>query len=272
MNHSGLIGLNDRSTRPKKTRTSTTSPSVVLRIVQLRKKYPFWSKYKIVALLKKEKITVSESTVGRVLKRRGLIGKRESKRRKKAALSPKRRFPRGLSISSPGDLIQLDTKYIMLVGGRKFYQFTAIDVLTKIRVLRVYPSESSRNGAKFLKEVLSSLPFSVKAVQTDNGSCFLKDFEKLCKEINLIHYFTHPRSPKENTYVERSHGSDEKEFYQQGNISCLLPEMQKNIEVWENIWNNVRPHEALDYLTPYEYFSKLQKVNLPTKNVIILQT
>lgn len=272
MNRYGVIGLNDRSTRPKKTRVPTTPSCTVLRITELRNKYPCWSKYKISSLLKKEGITVSESTVGRVLKRRGLIDRKTSKRRRKAALSPKKRFPRGLKIASPGDLLQIDTKCIVLVGGKRFYQFTAIDVLTKLRVLRVYPSESSRNGAKFLREVLFSLPFKIKAVQTDNGSSFLKDFEKLCKDLNITHYFTHSYSPKENTYVERSHGSDEREFYRQGNVSCILPEMQKNIKVWENIWNNIRPHEALRYLTPYEYYLKLQKVKLPTKNVIILQT
>ena len=166
----------------------------------------------------------------------------------------------------------MDTKYIMLPGGRKYYQFTAIDVLSKRRVLRVYPSQSSRNGSLFLRECLSSLPFPVKAVQTDNGAPFLKEFEKLCGELGLTHYFTYPRSPKENTYVEISHGADEREFYQQGNANSLLPVMQRKIREWEHIWNTVRPHEALGQLTPQEYLARLQTNALPTRNVIILQT
>jgi transposase InsO family protein len=270
--HYGPIGLNEKSRRPKNTRKTTTSWNIVIRIVQLRKQYPAWSKYKIKALLRREDIYVSASTIGRVLKRRGLIDKKVSRKRKKAALRPKARFPKGLSISQPGDMVQMDTKYIMLPGGRKFYQFTAIDVLTKKRVLRVYPSESSRNGAHFLKECIRGFPFLIKAVQTDNGSPFLKEFDKTCKELNLPHYYIYPRTPKQNTYVERSHRSDKREFYQQGNVYSILSVMQRKIKEREDIWNNVRPHEALGQLTPSEYFWRLQTTKLPTKDVIILQT
>lgn len=272
MKHYGPIGLNEKSRRPKNVRVPIVSSNVVVRIVQLRKQYPTWSKYKIKALLVREDIQVSTSTIGRVLKRRGLIDKKVSRKRKKAALRPKARFPKGLSISQPGDMVQVDTKHIMVLGGRKYYQFTAIDVLTKYRILRVYPSESSRNGAKFLQECIDNFPFAIKRVQTDNGSSFLKEFDKTCKELNLPHYYIHPRTPKENTYVERSHRSDKREFYQQGNVYSILSVMQKKIKEWQDIWNNIRPHEALGQLTPSQYFWKLQTTNLSTKNVIILQT
>lgn len=270
--HYGIRGLNEKSRRPKRLRQPTTPWGIVIRIVQLRRQYPAWSKYKIKAILAREGIEVSASTVGRILKRRGLIDKKISKKRRRAALRPKARFPRGLRISQPGDLIQMDTKAISLAGGRKFYQFTAIDVLTKRRVLRVYPSESSRNGAHFLKECLSGFPFPIKALQTDNGSTFLKEFDKLCKEKGIPHYFIYPRTPKQNTYVEISHWADEREFYQQGNVSSILAVMQQKIKEREDIWNNFRPHQALDQLTPSQYFWKLQTEKLPTKNVIILQT
>lgn len=268
----GPIGLNERSRRPKKTRDPTTSWNIVIRTVQLRKQYPTWSKYKIKALLERENIQVSVSTVGRILKRRGLIDKKISLKRKISALRPKARFPKGLSISQPGDMVQMDTKYIMLTGGRKFYQFTAIDVLTKKRVLRVYSSQSSRNGANFLEECIQGFPFQIKRIQTDNGACFLKEFDYACKKKNIPHYFIYPRCPKQNTYVEISQGADKREFYQQGNTYSILSVMQEKIKEWEYVWNNVRPHQALGQLTPSQYFWKLQTIKLPTKNVIILQT
>ena len=268
----GVIGLNEESRKPKNLRQPTTSWNAVIRIVQLRKQYPAWSKYKIKALLEREGIKVSASTVGRALRRRNLINKKMSQRRRKAALRPKARFPRGLRISQAGDMIQMDTKYINLPGGRKFFQFTAIDVLSKRRVLRVYPSESSRNGAHFLQECLLNFPFTIKAVQTDNGSTFQKEFDKLCKERGLLHYFIYPRTPKQNTYVEISHWADDREFYQQGNVHLLLPVMQRKIKEREDIWNNIRPHQALGQLTPSQYLWKLQTDRLPTKNVIVLQT
>lgn len=268
----GIAGLNEDSRKPKNVRKPATSWNIVIRTVQLRKQYPAWSKHKIHALLEREGIYTSESTVGRILKRRGLIDTKKSQKRRKAALSPKARFPRGFKISEAGDMIQMDTKYIMLAGGKKFYQFTAIDVLTKQRVLRVYPSQSSHNGAHFLRECIASFSFLIKAVQTDNGAPFLKEFEKLCKELGISHYFIYPRSPKQNSYVEISHGADAREFYRQGNVCSILPLMQEKMREWERIWNTVRPHEALGQLTPQEYFRKIQMVNIPTKDVIILQT
>lgn len=271
-NEKGTLDLNDRSRRPKHQRVPTTPWKTVNEIVKLRKQYPAWSKYKIQAILKRKNVVVSASTVGRVLKRKGLINERVSRKRQTSALRPKARFPRGYKIASPGDMVQMDTKYIMLIGGRKFYQFTAIDVLTKLRVLHVYASETSRNGSLFLEECLKVFPFRIKAIQTDNGSCFLKEFQKLCEKKGIPHYFTYPRHPQQNTYVEISHGADEREFYKQGNICSLLNEMQKRIKEWQNIWNTFRPHEALNQLTPFEYFHKWQKGQLPTKDVITLQT
>ena len=268
----GIIGLNEESRKPKHLRQPTVSWDTVIKIVQLRKLYPAWSKYKLRTLIIKEGIPVSVSTVGRILKRRGLIDKKVSGKRRKAALRPKARFPHGLRISEPGDMVQMDTKHIMLPGGKKFYQFTAIDVLGKRKVMRVYSSESSRNGAKFIEECLLGFPFPIKAIQTDNGSCFQKEFNQLCQAKGIPHYFIYPRSPKQNSYVEISHEADKREFYQQGNVCSILEVMQRKIKEWENIWNNVRPHQALNYLTPSEYLWKIRTNGLPTKEVIVLQT
>ena len=201
-----------------------------------------------------------------------MIDKKVSKKKRRSALHPKMRFQRGLRIWQEGQMIQIDTKYIMLVGGNKFYQFTAIDVLSKRRVLRVYSSQSSRNGALFLKECIASFPFPILAIQTDNGAPFLKEFEMLCKKLNLPHYFIEPRKPKQNSYVENSHGSDEREFYQQGNVHKDIALMDASLEQWEHIWNYERPHQALQYLTPDEYLQKIQLTSLPVKDVIVLQT
>lgn len=271
-NQAGMLGLNDKSHRPKNLRKPTTDWNTVNEIVKTRKQYPAWSKYKIRKILSRQNIVVSSSTVGRVLKRKGLIDKKISRKRSKATKNPKKRFPKGFKISCPGDMIQMDTKHINLIGGKRIYQFTAIDILTKRRALKYYSSLTSKNGADFLEYCLKRFPFPIKAVQTDNGSEFLKYFDALCKELGLPHYFIYPRTPKQNTYVETSHSADEREFYLQGNIGYNIEEMQKRLEKWEDTWNYTRPHEALGYLTPDEYLNKLRYTNLPTKDVIILQT
>lgn len=271
-NRLGVVGLNEQSRRPKNVRRPTTPRKIVSEIVNLKKQYPAWSKYKMRILLKRKGLIISASTIGRVFKRKGLISQKVSEKRRRAALRPRTRFPRGFRISSPGDMVQMDTKQINIIEGRKLYQFTAIDVLTKQRILNYYPSLSSKNGAKFLEECLKEFSFRIKAIQTDNGSEFLKDFDRFCQKKKLPHYFIYPRTPKQNTYVENSHGSDEKEFYQQGNICTDPLIMQIRLKQWQNTWNEIRPHAALNYLTPNEYFLKWQQGRLPTKDMITLQT
>lgn len=268
----GLVGLNDLSHRPGRLRQPTTPWEITRETVKLKKQYPCWSKYKIQVLLKQRGLKTSASTIGRIFLRYNLIAKKTSAKRRRAAFHPKNRFPRGLKISHPGDMIQMDTKYIMLIGGRKYYQFTAIDVLTKKRILDVYSSESSRNGAKFLNQCLNRYPYSIKAVQTDNGSSFLKHFARLCQEKKITHYFTYPRHPKQNSYVEISHQADEREFYQQGNVYEDIKLQRQKIKEWEIIWNNVRPHQSLNYLTPNAYLNKWRHGRLPTKDTITLQS
>ena len=269
----GPIGLNDRSHRPHKVRRPETAYEVMAETVKIRRTYPAWSKYKIYSMLPQNiQDKTSVSTIGRILKRRGLIDRNISRKRSKSAKSPRARFPRGFTVRNPGDMIQMDTKYIMLTGGRRYYQFTAIDVLTKLRVLRVYKTQSSKNGALFLEECLASFPFAIQTIQTDNGAPFQKHFDVLCQKKEIPHYYIYPRTPKQNTYVEISHGADKREFYLQGNVYENFEVMGRKIAEWETVWNNIRPHQALGYLTPNQYLEKRQSSRLPTKDVITLQT
>ncbi len=80
------------------------------------------------------------------------------------------------------------------------------------------------------------------------------------------------RTPKQNTYVETSHLADKNEFSPQRNIGCDIESMEKKLEQREYTWNYIRPHEALNYLTPDEYLNRLKLIPLPTQKVIILQT
>lgn len=272
LSEKGPVGLNDRSRRPHRIRRPTVSSEAVAAVVRWRKEFPAWSKRKIRPHVINEGFDISISTVGRILKRKGLIDRKISRKRARAARSPKARYPRGMKIHGPGDMVQMDTKHIMFPGGRKLYQFTAIDVLTKQRVLEAYSSESSRNGAMFLDQCRREFPFQIGAVQSDNGAPFQKEFQKKCEELGLAHFYTYPRHPKQNSYVEISHGADEREFYQQGKASLFLPQMRGRLKEWQRIWNEVRSHEALNDLTPKQYFERWQTGRLPTKDTITLQT
>jgi len=80
----------------------------------------------------------------------------------------------------PGHRVQLDVKFIQPLPGvpkpRKYYQFTAIDDCTRLRVLRIYPKLNQQTAIQFLDYVLERLPFRVEVIQTDNGVEFGASF------------------------------------------------------------------------------------------------
>jgi transposase InsO family protein len=264
----GIKGLEERSHRPHKVRERQIPLSVQGEIVKIRKTNPYYSKYKISVLLSAK---VSPSSIGRILKERGLINHKISAKRSKAAKHPKARFPRDIVVNCPGKLVQIDTKHLNVIN-RKLYQFTAIDVLTKLRVLWVSSKISSESAARFLQICLKEFPFNIESIQTDNGSEFHKNFDRLCQKLKLPHFYTEPRSPKQNSYVERSHLTDELEFYQQGNMRITVELLQPLVKAWQNKYNHERPHQSLNYLTPMKYFHKFERQGISTKEYIPLQT
>jgi len=61
--------------------------------------------------------------------------------------------------------------------------------ITRYTVLRIYSSLSSKNGADFLQECINNFDFEIKNIQTDYGPEFLGQFDKLCKQLKIPHYF-----------------------------------------------------------------------------------
>jgi len=72
-----------------------------------------------------------------------------------------------------GELIEVDIKWVPgKIKGERYFQFTAIDVATRWRYLQVYEEESTFSALRFLKELIRVTHFKIKAIKTDNASCF----------------------------------------------------------------------------------------------------
>lgn len=254
-----------RTRRPKRLRTPTTPTEIVGRILTLREIYPRWGKEKITVLLRRENYHVSVSTVGRTIKRlrdRGIL-----KEPKPNYISSKKRYlkrawavrkPDDYQVKYPGDLVQIDTLDVRPIPGVVRKQFTARDVISKWDVIEVYGSARATLAACFLDNLLSRAPFPILAIQIDGGSEFKGEFEKECQRRNIKLFVLPPRSPKLNCYVERSNRTHTEEFYEVNEFSLDIPILNQQLRDWERVYNTVRPHQSLDYLTPLEYITKLR--------------
>ncbi len=100
------------------------------------------------------------------------------------------------------------------------------------------------------------MPFLVKAIQVDGGSEFEAIFEEECQRRGIKLFVLPPRSPKLNGAVERAHRTHTEEFYEVTDTSFNLSELREELLQWEQVYNTVRPHQALGYLTPLKFLQQ----------------
>jgi len=253
----GVDGLRDLSRRPR-TSPNATHVDVVGKILYLRQNYHF-GPGKIAMYLKRyHDVEVSQSGVWRILKRLDLNRLPASQRYKRLDKRWKR-YEKQL----PGHQVQIDVKFVeplktaarRAVGRRtKYYQFTAIDDCTRLRVLRIYPRCDQKTAIQFVDYVLERLPFPVQAIQTDNGAEFQSAFHYHVLDKGVGHRYIKPRTPRLNGKVERSHRIDAEEFYAllDGLVIDDAKVFNNKLREWEDYYNYHRPHGGLDGQTPYE--------------------
>ena len=261
---SGYNGLINRSTRPR-SQPNETLIRTKERILELRKETDL-SALKLHWKLRKESIQVSARTVGRILKREGLT--RKYRQRKKYP-------PRTKTIFLPGELVEIDIKYVpKIISGKKYYQFTAIDIASKWRYLEVFDDYGNYASIKLLKKLISIALFEIKAIKTDNGPNFTnrytgyqKSIDPLnprlhpldieCQKLNIIHYLIDPGKPQQNGTVERSYRSDQESFYNRISYETI-DELNYQIRLWNMYYNDLE-HYSLNGRTPNECL-KVQNV------------
>jgi transposase InsO family protein len=246
----GPDGLRDRSSRPHSS-PNATKADVVSRIVYLRRSYHF-GPHKIAMYLKRyHDVAISPSGVWRILKRLDMNRLPSSQRHRRHAERWKR-YEKPL----PGHRVQVDVKFLGPLGGtrRKYYQYTAIDDCTRIRVLRAYDRCNQQISIRFLDYVLEKLPFRVEVIQTDNGAEFQAAFHYHLLDRGIGHVYIRPATPRLNGKVERSHRIDQDEFYRmlEGIVIDDTALFNDRLQEWETFYNFNRPHGGLGGLTPYE--------------------
>lgn len=260
-----LNTLEERSRQPRHLRQPTWSRELELTVLHLREQYPRWGKDKLVILLRRKEWQVSTSMVGRILsslKRRGVL--REPLRtgvsvRKRLWQRPYAiRKPKGYEVKEPGDLVQVDTLDIRPLPGVVLKHFTARDVISRWDVLEGHTRATANTATSFLDALQHRMPFSVQAIQVDGGSEFQAAFETECQQRGIRLFVLPPRSPKLNGCVERAQRTHTEEFYEVTEFSLEMATLNQELLAWEHIYNTIRPHQALGYLTPHQFVTQWQ--------------
>lgn len=254
-----LNSLVPKSTKPRNTRRMLTPDLILELLVALRKQYPRLGKAKLVPFIfefsKANNLKpLKESTIGKVIKRNNLFFAPKNKVMRKRNLPDVKRIklcPR-ISDVTPGYLQTDGIKFWYI--DKYCYFLTAVEIVTKQAFVKLVKGVSSKQTKIFLEEVLKSSRVEIHTVQTDNGSEFKLFFDQALEDMRITHLFSYPRHPKTNGYVERFNWTVQDEFlFQHEDLLVYPDEFQKKLENWVIYYNQVRPHQSLNYLTPFKY-------------------
>jgi putative transposase len=259
-----LTKLEDRSCRPRKVKQRTWSLATVQAVKKLREEYPRWGKNKLAKLLAQEGITVSASMVGRILRHLKASGQLVEPVPRRTGVRKKNRITRVHAVRKPkdyvaekaGDIVQIDTQDVYPLPGMHLKHFTATDVASRWCVCSLRSRATALTARAVLEEVLERMPFWVVAIQIDGGSEYMAEFEQACKDKGIKLFLLPPRSPKLNGRVERAHRTHQEEFYEVTQAEGTPEAIRQELRKWEDTYNTVRPHQALDYKTPLEYLQE----------------
>jgi len=261
----GMAGLENKSTRPK-SQPGETPIRIKERIIELRRATKLCAR-KLNYKLKKENILINDRTIGKIIKAEGLVRKYRIRKLKYKYLK---------APLAPGELIEVDIKYVpKRLKNKRYFQFTAIDCSSRWRYLKIYDDSGNGNAIKFLEELIRIAPFKIRAIKTDNGSCFTNRYTGYQKSAdpmnpklhpldlflirnNIMHYLIDPGKPAQNGKVERSHRTDQEMFYDRHKFKTILG-LERAIKQWNRNYNNLE-HCALDGLTPNEALARVQYV------------
>ncbi len=148
--------------------------------------------------------------------------------------------------------------------------FTARDIISRWDVVDVYCRATASTAAHFLDKLEQRMPFTVRAIQVDGGSEFEVVFEEECQKRNIKLFVLPPRSSKLNGYVERAHRIHTEEFYEVTESSFDIAELRGELLDWEQVYNAIRPHQALGYLTPLKLFTTVEASQKRGGNVSLM--
>lgn len=254
----GENALKPKSTEPKRYRTETPI-WLKERVIEIRKDTKKCSQ-KIHWQLEKEGIRIDTRTIGKILKKEGLVRKYRVKRVKYKYIKAE---------VAAGECVEIDVKYVPgMVAGHQYFQYTAVDRASRWRHLEIYDEQINLHSVLFLEEVIQRAPFAIRSIKTDNHATFtnyytgtnkrsdllvksLHAIDEACRERGIKHYLIDPGKPAQNGTVERSHREDQEKLYDQ--VAFRSEEdLRYRVRLWNMYYNDLE-HCGLNGKSPNEF-------------------
>jgi transposase InsO family protein len=249
-----LRALEEGSRAPINTRKKQLTRTEEDNILGLRKQNPEFGKMKIRRLYQRKfGQTISSWKIQLVIEKYRLQRrpKKSDRHFKKQSIS-KRKTIELKKQQKPGFLVAFDSIELHRNGVRR-YIVTGIDTVSKIAWARMYTTHTSATAKDLFLRLYAVVQGNILNVCQDNGSEFEKYFAELMASLNIPQYFSRVHTPKDNPVCERFNRTLKEEFLRQGNWTSNTQEFNQRLTQWLIKYNTIRPHQSLNYLTPFEY-------------------
>jgi putative transposase len=181
--------------------------------------------------------------------------KLNQKRRAKKRLP--QRFKQPLAVPPlPNQVWSADFVSDMLYSSKRFRAFNVIDDFNR-EVIHI-EIDTSLTGRRLIRvferlRLERGLP---DALRVDNGPEFLSgEFVAWAESVGMAIQYIQPGEPNQNAYIERFNRTYRNELLDLY-LFHDLDEVREATYWWMMEYNEQRPHDSLDDLTPAEYFSK----------------
>lgn len=253
----GYDGLEEESRRPKSTPLATAE-DVVAAVLAIRKRHPRWGAKKLMVVLRRSlgQATPSVRTVHRLLKRFGRIKPRHAKPQLSIVETPPK-----IVVRAPNDVWTIDFKgWWRTADGERVNPLTIRDAHSRFVLVLELVETCTGDIVRDVMMRLFRRYGLPGAIQCDNGSPFISSQSMgglttlsawwVSLGIKLVR--SRPGMPQDNGAHERMHLDVAGDL--EADPADTLAQQQRAFRRWRQVFNHIRPHEALRQRTPAEVY------------------
>ena len=203
---------------------------------------------KVIKMVQRKHPEFGSSRIRRVYEQQGFSLNRKPKRR--VAHNPSN--PISLAFK-PNEEWALDFMSDALIDGRKIRMLNIVDHCNRMCLgVKVSLSLPTRRVIEFLERAIEKYGKPLR-IRTDNGPEFISKVFQQWMHDNKIDWCKIPKGrPDQNAIIERFNRTYREDVLD-ANLFKTIGQVQEISDKWIIHYNEERPHQSLQYKTPFEY-------------------
>jgi transposase len=229
-----------------------TSGEVSMLVLALRNETGYGPRKIRDILIEKHSISLSERTIWKIFQRTSAAAEETNGDKLRDAYA---------NPMVPGHVIQIGVLPVAVpLPFSHIVQYTALDSVTRLRVVKFYKTHSTLNALDFVQHMREAFPFPVLCVQTKIDTVFTSlahpgskshAFTANLEAMGMTHIVVTRGGLVRNRKIDRAHRIDMNDFYKT-NVQWEPAMLVKKMQAFIDQYNNVRKASELGNKTPTE--------------------